>query len=119
MVGADVSHRSQPGQAFDLPAWVSNLDADRPYLTALPGGVAGEALVIDWMAFLRGRAGIEGTREALGFYRSVGWISESVETALADYAAGIEPAAPADTSLGIEAHRRSLLFVARLSVTRG
>lgn len=113
-----MSHRSNSAESFDLPAWVSDLDADRPYLTALPAGVAGEALVLDWMAFLRGRAGVEGSREALAFYRSVGWISESVEAALADYAAGIETATAADTGLGIEAHRRSLLFVARLSATR-
>jgi archaellum component FlaD/FlaE len=113
-----VSLRSNREEGSDLPAWISDLDAERPYLSALPSGVAGESLVLDWMSFLRGRAGVDGTREALAYYRAIGWISEAVEESLADYAAGIEVAESTDAGLGVEAHRRSLRFVARLSVTR-
>jgi archaellum component FlaD/FlaE len=116
---AAAASRSQDGdEPFRLPDWVTDLDVERPYLSALPVGVAGESLVLDWMAFLRARAGPEGTRDALAYYRAVGWISESVEASLADYAAGIDTETDADAELGTEAHRRSLLYVARLSVTR-
>jgi Putative archaeal flagellar protein D/E len=98
---------------------VTDLDAERPYLSSLPAGLEGETLVLDWMAFLRSRAGIEGARDALAYYRAVGWISGDVEDALTDYVAGVGGSnGDADGGLGTTAHRRSLLFVARLTVAR-
>lgn len=108
--------RDEPVQ---LPDWVTNLDAERPYLSSLPAGLDGETLVLDWMSFLRSRAGPEGARDALAYYRAVGWISGDVEDALTDYVAGVGGSdGDGDGELGTRTHRRSLLFVARLSVAR-
>lgn len=110
--------RGPRDETVRLPDWVTDLDAERPYLSSLPAGLEGETLVLDWMAFLRSRAGPEGARDALAYYRAVGWISEDVEDALADYVAGVGGTGDEDGELGTTAHRRSLLFVARLSVAR-
>lgn len=111
--------RDARDETVRVPDWVTDLDAERPYLSSLPAGLEGETLVLDWMAFLRSRAGLEGARDALAYYRAVGWISGDVEDVLADYAVGVGGAdGDADGELGTTAHRRSLLFVARLSVAR-
>lgn len=107
--------RDEPVQ---FPDWVTDLDAERPYLSSLPAGLEGETLVLDWMAFLRSRAGPEGARDALAYYRAVGWISEDVEDALTDYVTGVSGSSGDAGGLGTTAHRRSLLFVARLTVAR-
>lgn len=106
-----------PTTEFRLPSWCSNVTVERPYLEALPDGVAGETLVLDWIEFLLTRAGRAGTRDALAYYQSVGWISERVEESLWTYVEGFAVGTEAAASLGTDDHRQSLLFVAKLSAT--
>jgi hypothetical protein len=125
--GAAPTDRSVPAErrprdasdgARRLPSWCSNVTVERPYLATLPDGFDGEALVLDWMAFLLGRAGRDGAREALAHYRSVGWISERVEESLATHVEGLATDGSAAASPGVDDHRQSLLFVARLAAIR-
>lgn len=88
---------------------------DRPYLRVLPQTQLGERLVVDWLEYLVDRGGRERATEALAYYRSVDWLSPAVEETLREYLT----AYPADSGhaspLGVEDHRLSLLYVAKLA----
>lgn len=89
---------------------------ERPYLRRLPGSYDAERTAMEWMDELVRSVGFDGTRSALRFYRSVGWIGPAVEQTLMDHAAGLadrrdEPSG----DLGWEDHRAALAYVARLA----
>jgi flagellar protein FlaE len=88
----------------------------RPHLDQLPQEYAAELIVLEWLEFLNATAGLEGTIDAIRYYRSIGWISEAVESDLRDYLSGVD-ARDTDAAPGIDVddHVESLLFVANLA----
>jgi len=90
--------------------------ATKPYLRALPDHYAGEHLVFEWLEFLLLHAGYQGAMDALDYYESVGWITDSVESSLTEYLRGLDDGAAADPSnLDIDDHLLSLVYVAKLA----
>ena len=105
---------AQVEDAFLLQAAAGG--ANRPYLPSLPHSVVGTQLALDWLRYLVGVGGRERAREALAFYRDVGWLDESVEEAFAAYLEAFDETDGSRLSVGH--HRTSLLFVARLAALR-
>mgnify|MGYP006281301371 FL=1 len=91
-------------------------DAEKPYLEALPEDNNGERLIFEWLEFLLLHAGHQGTREAISYYESVGWITEECESQLKDYMLGLDEQATSDpTDLDVDDHLLSLVYIAKLA----
>jgi len=98
-----------------LPLEAGN-DTDKPYLDTLPEHYAAENLVFEWLEFLLLHAGYQGALEALDYYESVGWITETCESALNDYMLGLGEQPSSDGSdLDIDDHLLSLVYIAKLA----
>ncbi|WP_101296397.1 FlaD/FlaE family flagellar protein [Halegenticoccus soli] len=117
-------HRSRaridsPGDELDrlffLQAAMDEGGPSKPFLRSLPERRVAERVVFDWLEFLVAKAGTERVREALEYYRRVEWISEEVEADLRDYLTDFPAESDADSALGPDDHRRSLLYVARIA----
>lgn len=90
-------------------------DLSKPYLTDLPESYAAEYVVFEWLEFLLDSFGYKGANEALQYYESVGWLTETVESSLNDYLLGLENPAGAETAdADIDDHKLSLVYIARL-----
>lgn len=105
---------AQVEDAFLLQAATGG--ASRPYLPTLPESAVGTRLVLDWLRYLVGVGGRERAREALAFYRDVGWVGDRAEDALAAHLEAFDEREGARYDAGH--HRTSLLFVARLAALR-
>jgi len=89
---------------------------DKPYLSSLPETYAAEFVVFEWLEFLLMHSGYQGANEALGYYESIDWITEDVESDLADYLRGIDEAGTNDDNeLDVDDHMLSLVYVAKLT----
>lgn len=93
-----------------------------PYLDTHPSGYAAEITTLEWLEFLVETAGVEGAAQTVAYYRSVGWISEAVETYLHRMLAGfgdertVPPEDPDPQSiLRTDDHKRSLQFIAQIA----
>lgn len=92
----------------------ANPSAGRPHLRGLPSSRFGEEVALDWLEYLVLAGGRTRAREALGYYREIGWLTDDVERSLVAYL----PALPDPRHvrrLGAADHRLSLLYVARLA----
>jgi flagellar protein FlaE len=99
-----------------LPLQAGADDDEKPYLTTLPEEYVGEHLIFEWLEFLLLHTGYQGATEALSFYESVGWITETVEDDLGDYLLGMDDqAATEENDLDIDDHLLSLVYVAKLA----
>ncbi len=88
----------------------------RPYLAAIPERYAAEMVVFDWLEYLYRKAGFRGAVEAIGFYRSLGWITADVEDRLDGYLRAFEESTGEEyTTLDRADHVCSLLHIARLA----
>jgi flagellar protein FlaE len=91
-------------------------DVEKPYLETLPEDNASERLVFEWLEFLLIHAGHQGTREAISYYESVGWLTEECESQLKDYMLGLDEQAANDPSdLDVDDHLLSLVYIAKLA----
>ncbi|MGM0591084.1 MAG: flagella accessory protein C [Halobacteriota archaeon] len=118
----DDGARSDPAGHFDERAEVAETDPtmfiapDAPYLRSLPSSYLAETLVLEWMRYLVRVGGVVGATDALDRYREFGWITERVRSNLVDYVGCVAVDTPArPTVLGVDHHRRSLVFVSRLA----
>lgn len=96
---------------------LAGLDADsleeKPYLEALPDE---DATVRDWLEYLSGEAGYEGTLDALERYRRLGWYTEAVESDLRGHMLAVERhEGEGFAALDRTDHLLSLAYVARLA----
>ena len=99
-----------------LPLEAGAGQTTKPYLKTLPEHYAGEHLIFEWLEFLFLHTGYQGATEALDYYESVGWITESVESSLGDYLLGIEDTAASERNdLDVDDHMLSLVYIAKLS----
>lgn len=99
-----------------LQSAASVADLEKPYLETMPDSYAGEVTAFEWLEFLASKGGFRHTLEALRYYRSMGWLSEDVETGLRDYLDGVETPRPDETRrLDVTDHLLSLVFIARLA----
>lgn len=91
-------------------------DHTKPYLETLPGTPEAERTVFEWLEFLMETGGYKRTCDALRHYRSLDWITESVEHTLRDYLTGV-PEVPATETRPYEPsdHLTSLIHVGRLA----
>jgi archaellum component FlaD/FlaE len=96
-------------------AELSGSEVSRPYLDRLPDAYSAQLEVFEWLDGLLSTAGHDGTISALEYYESIGWLSEESREELEEVAAGLSVPDAAGRSLGIEDHRESLLYVARLA----
>lgn len=89
---------------------------ERPYLRRLPDSYDAERTAMEWVDQLVRSVGLDGTRSALRYYRSVGWIGREVEGTLMDHAAGLSEG-HVETGSGLDwsDHRAALAYVARLA----
>lgn len=100
--------------------WNGSADErQKPYLDELPETRTADALVRRWMTRLVDVAGVNGAAEALAYYESLGWVTESVERRLQDYllAAGNSPDA-SKAALDGDTHVDSLARVIALAKMR-
>lgn len=88
----------------------------RPYLPRLPDTYTGVATVFEWLQFLVSNGGDHRARQALEYYESIAWIGEDARESLETYLEGMsDPDPDAREPLAMDHHRRSLLYVARLT----
>lgn len=90
-------------------------DTGRPYLDGLPESYGAELVVFEWLDFLLTQGGVKRTIEALRYYESVGWLSESAEDDLEEYILGLGAPDDATAEFDREDHSLSLVYVARLA----
>lgn len=90
--------------------------SERPYLDRLPASYASQSMVFDWLEGMVTTSGWAGTREALAYYESIGWLSGSAREELEAFLEGLASLEPDDCRpLAVDDHRESLRYVARLS----
>lgn len=95
--------------------------AAKPYLDTLPKGYAAEVVVFEWLDYLVNQCGFKMTTDALKYYETVGWTTESVTEELRSYMRGFsevesfDPDKPGPFEPEIDDHALSLLYVARLA----
>lgn len=95
---------------------VHGVALERPYLETLPASYDAETTVLEWVRTMLYRGGLDGTRAALAFYRSVGWIGAPAEDTLRDHAAAVaDDFEHGAGELGWTDHRQSLRYVAQLA----
>lgn len=85
----------------------------RPFLETLPGGPVAETTVTDWLGYLVDGGGRRRAADALAYYKQIGWISPTVESALRDRLAGFHDPQYA-RALTVADHRVALVAIQRL-----
>jgi len=61
-------------------------------------------------------SGYQGANDALDYYESTDWITEEVQSDLAEYLRGIGEAGSNDgNDLGVDDHMLSLVYIAKLN----
>ena len=100
----------------ELLPFIAGDSHEKPYLGALPENYAAEFVVFEWLEFLLMHSGYQGADEALAYYESIDWITESVQSDLADYLLGIDESATNDgNDLSVDDHMLSLVYIAKLT----
>ena len=101
----------------ELLPFLAGDSQEKPYLSALPETYAAEFVVFEWLEFLLMHSGYQGADEALAYYESIDWITETVRSDLSDYLLGIdESATNDDNDLSVDDHMLSLVYIAKLTV---
>lgn len=111
---------ADPTESLETLALLDREDVERPYLSRLPDDADAQPVIFAWLQTMLECAGRESTLEALSYYESVEWLSESSRDELEAFLDGLaaeEPSEPRE--LALSDHRRSLRFVARLSALTG
>jgi flagellar protein FlaE len=101
-----------------LPLAGGQSDTEKPYLPALPETQGAELLIFEWLEFLLAKGGFKGATEALTYYEDVDWITEDVESTLGDYLLGIDEPSGEASTLDVDDHLLSLVYVAKLLAMR-
>jgi len=100
----------------ELLPFLSGESQEKPYLSALPETYTAEFVVFEWLEFLLMHSGYQGADEALAYYESIDWITETVQSDLSDYLLGIdESATNDDNDLSVDDHMLSLVYIAKLT----
>jgi flagellar protein FlaE len=100
----------------ELLPFLSGDSHEKPYLDALPETYAAEFVVFEWLEFLLMHSGYQGADEALDYYESIDWLTESVQSDLSDYLLGIDESATNDgNELSVDDHMLSLVYIAKLT----
>ena len=88
-------------------------DSGKPYLTGLPGEISGELVVIEWLEFLVDAVGNHRAAEAIEYYESIDWITETAAAGLAAHLDRFEPRERG--ALTVAVHRESLAYIDQLN----
>ncbi len=89
-------------------------DLERPYLQSAPRSDVGRRLLYDWVEFLTLVGGHSPARDALRYYRELGWIAPEIQHAIAGEI-GSMPEPVHCRSFEVGDHRLSLLYIATLA----
>ena len=87
---------------------------ERPYLRSAPRSDVGQRLLYDWIEFLTLVGGHSTARDALRYYRELGWIAPEIQHAIAGEI-GSMPEPVHRRSFEVGDHRLSLLYIATLA----
>lgn len=99
-------------------------DPGRPYLNALPPGVANDQLVLEWIGFLIDVSDPESTYNAITHYERLGWLGDDAAAHLKRFIVGHPQATTPlhgtgrPAALTMDHHIQSLKYIARLSGSR-
>lgn len=89
---------------------------EKPYLDSPPRSKAAEETAFEWLEFLVEKGGFKRAYDAIHHYRTLGWLTESVEQHLRDYLAGIPESNVAETRPFDQSdHLLSLIYIGRLA----
>ena len=110
----DVVRSNQYRELMQLEAMTDGLE--KPYLRSLPDAYSAEVVIFEWLEYLVGMAGFKGALEALRYYRTIGWVTDDIEDALADYLRSFDdPNINEPSGLRRSDHQLSLVYVAKLA----
>lgn len=115
---ADGDDRPDPEMVQEWARMVARGNT-KPYLKTLPSDPESRELVHEWLSFLVQQVGLEGTLEALQYYRAREWLGERALADVEDHLFAVEPVEgnradelePAD-------HMQSLRYIAQLAKNR-
>lgn len=72
-------------------AWTGSLEErQKPYLHGVPGTEEGRRIAREWVRGLVERAGSGGAVEALAYYESLGWLTETAREEVEDYLLAVD-----------------------------
>ncbi len=86
--------------------------AGKPYLREVPDGVTGDLVVIEWLEYLVDEVGARGASEAIQYYETIDWVTETVATELEAHLGQFEHGHRG--SLSTEHHTQSLAYIDQL-----
>ncbi|WP_436900620.1 flagella accessory protein C [Halovenus halobia] len=86
--------------------------AGKPYLREVPGGITGDLVVVEWLEYLVDEVGARGASEAIQYYETIDWVTETVATELEAHLGQFEHGHQG--SLSTEHHRQSLAYIDQL-----
>lgn len=90
-------------------------DLQKPYLEGMPRTIEAERIAFEWLEFLVEKGGYKRTCDAVRHYRSLGWLTESVETGLRDYLSGIPETSGETRPFEQSDHLLSLIYIGQLA----
>ncbi|MFQ3284424.1 FlaD/FlaE family flagellar protein, partial [Natronomonas sp.] len=97
----------------------SPVDSGKPYLGTMPSGYVADIVVMDWLEFLVGEAGVDGAARTIAYYEAIDWIdgaaAETLQTFLKGFGDGVESDPDPRSSLTVAHHNRSLRFISRIA----
>lgn len=99
-------------------------ELEKPYLESLPDGYAADAVVLEWLDWLVSAADGETAAHAIGYYESIGWLTDDARDELLGYLEGLGAPGTVDgtasvaeppAALDLQDHLRSLQYVTELA----
>jgi archaellum component FlaC len=102
--------QSSDGAAGSEP---SETSAGKPYLDALPTGITGDLIVVEWLEYLVDELGVRGASEAIDYYETIDWITGEVAAGLDEHLG--EFGSGGRGSLAVEHHKQSLAYIDQLN----
>ena len=88
---------------------------NKPYLSEIPDKYSGERLIFDWLEFLMMQTSDKRVVDVLGYYESLGWISEEVKEDLKDYLMGINVDGNKENEFDFDDHMLSLVYIGKIN----
>jgi flagellar protein FlaE len=92
---------------------------ETPYLATLPGGLATDLIVVEWLEFLTDASGYREAARAIDYYEDIDWIGPAVAEDLQEYLGGFDEVEASGDGLTIDDHTTSLEYISQLDGAGG